>query len=289
MFGYVKIHKPELKFKEYEMYKGIYCSLCKQLGKTYGPFSRFILNYDFTLLSVFLLAAKEKDAQYEKSHCSFCRFKKCVCCKLPDDALEFSSAISIITAYHKVRDNFEDGQFLKKVQSALMLPYFKIKYKKASASYPEISREISKQMCIQKELESKNSDSIDLAADPSAKSLGLIISSQFDISQKEIAYRFGYCLGRFIYLCDALDDLEKDKKSGSFNIFINLYPDADFDKIRQNSEYLLNITADELAKAYELIKYYRYKSLLDNIIYYGLDDAIDKVTRKEEEHSEKPL
>lgn len=286
MFGYVKIYKPELKFKEYELYRGIYCSLCKQLGKSYGLFSRFILNYDFTLLSVFLLATKEKETEFEKSHCSFCPAKKCLSCKKPDNTLEFCSAISIITAYHKVRDNYEDGSFTEKLKSFFLLPYFKSKYKKASECYPEISEEILNQMLKQKEIENKKTTSIDLAADASAKALGYIVSSQFVESQREIAYRFGYCLGRFIYLCDAFDDLEKDKKSGSYNVFLNDNLNINFNEIRNNYTYLLDVTADELAKSYELIKFNRFKSLLDNIIYYGLDMAINKVTRKEEERCE---
>ena len=289
MFGYVRIYKPELKFKEYELYKGIYCSLCKQLGRSYGIFSRFILNYDFTLLSALLLATKTEETEFIKSHCTFCPVKKCLTCKSQDSALEFAAAISIITVYQKIRDDFEDGNFIDKLKSVFLYPYFKAKYKKASMRYPQISEDISNQMLMQKETENSNTSSIDLAADASAKSLGFIISSQFDKSAKEVAYRFGYCLGRFIYLCDALDDLEKDKKNGNYNVILNNNHNISFNEIRNNYAYLLEVTADELAKAYELINFHRYKSLLDNIIYYGLDEAIAKVTRKEEYNCEKPV
>ena len=289
MFGYVRIYKPELKFKEYELYKGIYCSLCKQLGRSYGIFSRFILNYDFTLLSALLLATKTEETEFIKSHCTFCPVKKCLTCKSQDSALEFAAAISIITVYQKIRDDFEDGNFIDKLKSVFLYPYFKAKYKKASMRYPQISEDISNQMLMQKETENSNTSSIDLAADASAKSLGFIISSQFDKSAKEVAYRFGYCLGRFIYLCDALDDLEKDKKNKNYNVILNNNHNISFNEIRNNYAYLLEVTADELAKAYELINFHRYKSLLDNIIYYGLDEAIAKVTRKEEYNCEKPV
>lgn len=52
MFGYVRIYKPELKMAEYEHYQGIYCSLCRQLGKRYGPLARLTLSYDFTFLAM---------------------------------------------------------------------------------------------------------------------------------------------------------------------------------------------------------------------------------------------
>ena len=34
MFGYVRIYKPELKIKDYEIYKAAYCSVCRALGIT---------------------------------------------------------------------------------------------------------------------------------------------------------------------------------------------------------------------------------------------------------------
>ena len=52
MFGYVKACTPELKIKEFETYKAVYCSLCKKLGKSYGILSRFTLSYDFTFLAI---------------------------------------------------------------------------------------------------------------------------------------------------------------------------------------------------------------------------------------------
>lgn len=289
MFGYVKAYKPELKIKEYEMYKGIYCSLCKQLGKSYGFFSRFILNYDFTFLAMCLMATKKEESEFEKSHCSFCYAKKCICCKIPDSSLEYSAAITLIVAYYKVRDNFEDGRFFEKLQSALVLPYFKAKYIKATNKFPIIAQYVKNQMENQNSFEKSGISSIDRAADASAKALGKIFSECFDETQKDISYRFGYCLGRFIYICDALDDLEKDCKEKSFNPFLTENNNVDFKKIREDSLDLLDTTADELAKAYELIDFYRYKTILDNIVYYGLDSTINKVLRKEDKTDEKSL
>ena len=50
MFGYIRPKIPELKVREYDQYKGIYCSLCKRMGKEYGVASRFALSYDSTFL-----------------------------------------------------------------------------------------------------------------------------------------------------------------------------------------------------------------------------------------------
>ena len=36
MLGYVKIDKGELKVREYEVYTGYYCGVCKYIGRRYG-------------------------------------------------------------------------------------------------------------------------------------------------------------------------------------------------------------------------------------------------------------
>ena len=287
MFGYVKVYKPELKMKEFEMYRGIYCSLCKQLGKSYGLLSRLVLNYDMTFLALILQASQDKAQEYKKSHCTFCFAKKCVYCSLPDDSLEYAATMTIVLTYYKILDNIHDGNLLKKLFSILMLPYFKSKHKKATRRYPEITSQIQEHMKMQTDVESKKTDCIDLAADSSAKALGNIIAYKFSPEQKEQAYRFGYCLGRFVYLCDALDDLEKDYKSKSYNVFLTKNA-PDFESIRKKSFSVLDLTADETAKAYESLILRRYKSVLDNIIYYGLDCTINNVL-KEGKIDEKPL
>ncbi len=289
MFGYIKVYKPEMKIKEYEVYKGIYCSLCKQLGKDYGLFSRMILNYDFTFLALCLMAINDDEIKLKNSHCTFCAMKKCLSCTTPDKTLEYSAAITIITAYYKILDNYNDGKITEKTQSALLLPYFKTKFKKANKKFPKISEIIRKQMESQKNVEKIKTDSIDIAADASSKAMGEIISSFFPEYKKNVLYRFGYCLGRFVYISDALDDLEKDSKNNSYNAFLSKSKDLDFKEIREKSFSILDTTADELAKAYELIDFHRFKPIIDNVIYYGLDLTINKVLRKEESQDEKSI
>ena len=31
MFGYVVLNKPEIKFKDFDMYRSFYCGLCREL------------------------------------------------------------------------------------------------------------------------------------------------------------------------------------------------------------------------------------------------------------------
>ncbi len=82
LFGYVRPRKSELLVREFEEYNGIYCSLCRQLGKSYGALSRLALNYDCTFYALVLLSLSEKECpRFSRGHCvvnplkqgTFCR------------------------------------------------------------------------------------------------------------------------------------------------------------------------------------------------------------------------
>ena len=88
MFGYIRVSKPELKIKEYEMYKAVYCSLCKKLGKDYGFFSRFALSYDFTFTALTELALSESFCGTYRKNCTFNPLKKCAFCKDDENVLK---------------------------------------------------------------------------------------------------------------------------------------------------------------------------------------------------------
>ena len=70
MFGYVRIDKPELLVKEYEAYRGVYCGLCRSMGKCTGCLSRMTLSYDFTFLLVFRTAVTGTRPEFELRRCA---------------------------------------------------------------------------------------------------------------------------------------------------------------------------------------------------------------------------
>ena len=70
MFGYVVINKPELKFKEFDVYKSFYCGLCYSLRSRYGFVGQFTLSYDMTFLVMLLTSLdvyKRQSLNFSKS------------------------------------------------------------------------------------------------------------------------------------------------------------------------------------------------------------------------------
>ncbi|MBR3144511.1 MAG: hypothetical protein IKF53_01280 [Clostridia bacterium] len=280
MFGYVKFSKGEMKISEYETYRAVYCSLCKNMGKRYGLLSRLTLSYDFTFLALLALSLSDSCPAYKKGRCTFNPLKKCNYAK-STDLLDMPSAAAVITVYHKIEDNIRDNRFLKKLPFILIKPVFSAMRKKAAKNYPLIDEKIAEYISCQNELEKSNETSLDKAADPTAKALGFLFSLCSDDEKNRLALeRMGYCIGRYIYLLDAAVDFEEDKKNGSYNVFG--HNEQTKEEVAKRVEPQLYTSVNEAALAFELINFKRYKSILGNIIYLGLEDTFKGELKNEQ-------
>ena len=276
MFGYVRIDKPELKVKEYEMYKAVYCSLCKTLGRSYGLLSRFTLSYDFTFLALLNMSLRDGCVGFEKKRCAFNPLKKCNYCK-ETDLLELPAAAAMIMIYYKLKDNIADEKGFKKLGYFMLIPFFCGARKKAAKQYPEIEKIVADYIKAQTKLEKDGCTEMDAAANPTANALSQIFMLCCDDEiQKRVLNRLGYCIGRYIYLLDAACDLKDDIKSGSYNV-LKSGLDGDIKKyITDRVEPQLYFCINEACKAFELLDIKKFKTILGNIIYLGLEETFKK-------------
>lgn len=276
MFGYVRIDKPELKVKEYEAYKAVYCSLCRELGKTYGIWSRFTLSYDFTFLALVNMSLTLGCDPIERKRCVFNPFKKCNFCK-NNEKLKMPAAAAMIMSYYKLTDNIKDEKGIKKFGFVCIKPLFAYAHKKAAKAFPKIEDIVRSYIDRQDSLEKENCSSLDKAADPTAYALGQILKEcSEDTAQKRVLERIGYCIGRYIYILDAACDLEEDIKSGSYNCLKNEFSGDRKELIKRRILPQLYVCSNEAGKAFELLDVKKYKSILGNIIYLGLEDTFKK-------------
>lgn len=277
MLGYVKACKPELKIKEYETYKAVYCSLCKKLGKSYGVLSRFTLSYDFTFLALLNMSLQDGCDGFEQKRCAFNPLKKCNYCKNLD-AIDMPAASAMIMLYYKILDNIADERGFKRFKYWCIKPLFSRAHKKAAKKYPRIEKAVAEYISAQNNLEKAGCTSIDEAADPTAKVMEKILSlCSDDEIQKKVLNRLGYCLGRYIYLLDASIDLEEDIKKGSYNVFKSV----DGKEIKERIKGQLYFCVNEAARAFELLDIKKYKTILGNIIYLGLEETFLKELNNE--------
>ena len=288
MFGYVKLFKPTITMGEYEQYKGIYCTLCKRLGKRYGLLSRFTLSYDMTFLALLQMATEDQDADFCPSRCSFNPTKRCLKAQ-NTAAIDRAADIGTILTYYKLRDTLADEGYLKRMAARCALPFAKRAHKKAKQNVPAIDQAVERMMIAQARLEAEACASIDRAAEPFALLLQTLAGDiAADDSQRRVLERFGYCLGRWVYLMDAVDDLADDLEEERYNPYIlarNLREgdEQGVKEARAYSLFTLNACLAECKAAYDLLEIRRFDGILRNILEEGMAHAQKRVIAGEEE------
>ena len=269
VFGYVRICKAPMTCGDYDAYRGVYCSLCKALGRRYGPFARLTLNYDMTFYALLALQT-EDEAGFVPSRCSFNPLKKCLRCK--NRAMDTTADVSMLLAYYKWLDTLRDSAWYAKLLWALPGIFFLWAGRRARRRAPGAERIVRVAVTAQQLLEAGESASIDAYAHPSAHALGALCALL-----DPALYRLGYLLGRWVYLMDATDDYEDDLKRGRFNPFAHCGGEP---------RELVRATSAELARAWEEMEVRRFRPILENILTLGLA-AMEQRVFKEGEADEK--
>lgn len=284
MFGYIQVNKPELKVKEFEIYNAVYCGLCRHMGKTYGMLSKLCLSYDMTFVSLLTAALDAKCDGYEQKRCRANPLKKCTYCKNDSEIQDLAAAAGVVLTDMKLLDNIDDGGFFKSVAYRFLRLFTKRWSRKAFLRYPELKPIVEEYRDGQQLAESTENCCLDLASEPSAKAVSRILEMiACDEKYRFVLERMGYCLGKWVYLCDVADDIEKDIKKGSFNPLIKELPENVDPKeyAEQRLTPILNNCFTECAAYSELLEIKKYKTILDNILYEGLKSRQKKIFPKE--------
>ncbi len=221
MFGYVRPYKSELRVREYEQYKAVYCQLCRTLEREYGWLAKFSLSYDCTFYALLALSVSGTVPGECAGRCVANPLKKCRYLTSSGEEYQKAAALSVLLTYHKLQDDRDDGGFWKSLGCRLLLPLGSRKAKRAGARYPFLRETAQNAMDAQKAAEAARAG-IDQCAEPTAHMLAELFRELGDekSGQSAALEQFGYFLGRWVYLMDAADDLEADLRDGSFNPFI---------------------------------------------------------------------
>ncbi len=288
MFGYIRAYKPYMRVCEFDTYKSVYCGLCKYMGKNYGFIYRFSLSYDFTFLAMLSMSMNSRNIVVKKEHCIAHPFSKRYCAKC-SEGFEYPSAAAVISVYHKLKDDKTDNGLKRKLIALILLPFLKKGYKKAKLEYPELAVSVEELMKKQNETEKKKNKSIDVACEPTAAIMREIAADiSDDEEQRKHLARFGYFLGRYVYMCDALDDLQSDFKKKNYNALllqkdISQLTEENIEFYRGIATDSINMTLGELANSYVNLKAEMYKPILDNIIYLGLNNTVRQIILNKKE------
>lgn len=275
MFGYVRARLDMLSEQEREAYQAVYCGICHTMGQSYGQFSRLFLNYDFVFLAM-LLAPRNTICSNECKGCILHPIKGKPSCE-SGEWLEAVAGESVILTYWKLRDSVQDDGFFRSLPSRFLSACLRKAYRIAKTRYPEFDHEVTTDLATLSELEHTGCPSIDKTADCFALILKAAANGWGeDEGQKRVLEQLLYHVGRWIYLIDGIDDLEKDKKQGCFNPIVARFPqwtEDDQDYLYLNLTHSLNMAR----AAFQLMEPNVWTSVIENILYSGLPAVTELV------------
>ena len=280
MLGYVKPDKPDLKIKEFEIYGGYYCGICKSIARRYGQFPRLALNYDSVFLAILIGAVDPTTEHIEFDRCIVHPAKKRTII-YDNAAIDYAADILLLLAYYKLKDDYLDDRSIKAALGAALM---RGTLRRLMDAVPEKCAFVKDQLSELTRLESEKCASIDRSAEPFAKLMEEVFDYRYLENTKNSAdlhgifRRIGYHLGKWIYLIDAYDDIEENLKKNSFNPLIIQFKydlkketvEEFKERIRERVETNLVLYLAEIAKSCSHIKFEKNQGLIENILYFGL-------------------
>lgn len=273
MFGYILINKPEMKFKEYDVYHSYYCGLCKTLKQNYGIKAQFTLNYDLTFLGIFLSGLYEPSTKMQRKRCMIHPISKHLVCR--NDCIDYVAKMSLLLTYQKCQDDILDEHkyYMSVYKKVLEKHYLKIK-----KEYPEKVSKIERYLDKIHECEKNYETNLDKIAGYFGNIMGEICIYKED-EWKEELYQFGFYLGKFIYLIDAYDDIEEDQKKGTFNPFLQNKSSL----LEEEIQNILEMMISNTTMIFERLPIIEHAEIIRNILYSGVWTKYELIKKRRKE------
>lgn len=261
MFGYIVVNKPEMKFREFAVYQSYYCGLCQTLKEKYGRTGQMTLSYDMTFLVMLLTGLYEPETEKGTARCIAHPFEKHPTSR--NEYTEYAADVNMILTYYKCMDDWLDE---KKTGRYLFAAMLRKKHNRIAGKYPE------KVLCVYDHLEKihEYENNKDSSIDEVAGQFGEIMAELFVYKEDEWAdslRKIGFYLGKYIYLLDAYDDIEKDLKKGNYNPFRAMYGSENFE---EDAKQILTMMMAECSREFETLPILWNVDILRNILYAGV-------------------
>lgn len=279
MFGYIVVNKPELKIREFDMYHEYYCGLCCRLKACHGTVSRLSLSFDHVFLIMLLSGLYEPREVCGETRCVVHPVKKQRV--RYNEFTDYLADMTVVLTRLKCMDDWNDE---KKISKKVYGDLLKKQYGKVREKYPEKIEIIEQGILNVAKAEQEQEENIDVISGYFAKlfaEIFVVYNDEWETSLRTI----GFYLGKYIYIMDAFDDLEKDIRENLYNPFKEKCREENFEEyIRQ----ILMVNAAECAREFEKLPIVSGQvSILRNILYSGIWSRFTAVSdrRKKDEKS----
>ncbi len=274
MFGYVIVNKGDMKFKEFDIYHSFYCGLCRSLKEKYGALGQLSLSYDMTFLVILLTSLYEPETIEGKTKCIAHPFENHMTRR--NLFTDYGADMNVLFTYYKCMDDWNDD---KKVTRLAYSKLMKGAYRKINSDYSEKVRKIDALMREFGIEEKKGTEDIDKMAGLFGEVMGEMFAVRKDEWEENLR-TLGRYLGKYIYLLDAYEDIEDDKKTGRYNPLKKKYEDPDFD---EEIKMFLTMMMADCCREFEKLPVIDNVEILRNILYSGVWYRYGAVRTKREE------
>lgn len=277
MFGYVTVNRDELKIKEWNRYHAYYCGLCHALKEVAGTKARLSVSYDMTFLTMLLDDLYDCEKAEGESRCVVHPVGKHPFVK--SEASVYAAKMNLLLCYDNLLDDWRDDRNVVSAAAAATIRHARMK---VAEEYPRQTKAVEQYMEQLHACEERRDANLDVAAGLTGEMLGELFCWKEDEWQKELR-GLGFYLGKFIYLMDAFEDMEKDKKRGSYNPFL-----LSRGQVRNEdmAEHSLNMMAASAAECFERLPLVENLEILRNILYAGIWGKYESVKAKREKEKE---
>lgn len=264
MLGYIVPCVPELKVREMDLYRQYYCGLCRALKEKYGRIAD--LAYDATFIHVLADGLTDETTAPKMVRCAAHGIRG-VSARTTKSA-PHAADVNMLMAYAKAADDAADGGGIR---PKLLRQVLRRHKRRAQQSVPSVASDMEQCTDTLHILEQAGCDVPDEAAEPYGILFGRVLSD-LDIVQSHILYDLGYNIGRWVYLIDAWDDMEKDEKEGQYNVYNARMRSSDMtkDELRAGAAFSLHYTLSQAADALDRLELKKNRDLLNNIVRLGL-------------------
>lgn len=290
MLGYIRVEAQELRLREYECYRALYCGLCRHMGKCTGQCSRMSLSYDFVFLAVVRMSLQNEKPKLKKTRCLLHPLKRRHAA-IDSPALEYCANASALLTYHKLLDDRKDEKGFRRFRAGFLRLLMAGAYKKAKKRYEELDLAIQKHLEALSDYEKSKPEfpSADTPAALFGDLMADVFSQGLNGADARIAAELGRSVGHWIYLADAADDFAEDKKKKRFNPFLGLFGETPTPEDLENLKLSMTAQLMRGEKAMLLIDGFsasELKEILYNIMYLGLPARAEKIVKAMEEPKE---
>lgn len=261
MFGYIVVHKPELRVREYETYRASYCGLCRSLKKRHGRLGQMTLSFDMTFLALLLTGLYEPQTESGSGRClahplQRHRYRENV-------YFDYAADMNVLLTCYKCLDDWKDDH---KLSGLLFAKLLEGRMKKIRKQYKDKAEKTGRLLRELGKLEKDNVCDIDKAAGFFGEIMAELFVYRADEWEEKLRH-MGFFFGKFIYLMDAYEDIEEDLKKGRYNPLRELYKKGSFE---QECRQILKMMMAETSRAFELLPILEDAEILRNILYAGV-------------------